>query len=185
MALVLDCTRADREPVEGSGIISRLTIFPDGTLAWPWLRPAFEFRGGAAADPPAIDIGHDLLNIERAPAEPARISVCRQSPEDAGYREVFVSIDDEPVAVMEYGQTCTFEVKPGPHTVCAHNTLIWKTHQVVLRPGEHAKFIAINKTGRISFGLLFMLGAFPVYLTFEREVDSVTTDRLLPRRAGE
>ena len=37
----------------------------------------------------------------------------------------------------------------------------------------------------LAVGLLFMLGAFPVYLTFEREVDSVTTDRLLPRRAGE
>lgn len=164
-----------------------MTIFPDGTLAWPWSRPAFELRGGAAAEPPAIDIGHDLLNIERAPAEPARITVCRQSPEDAGYREVFVSIDDESVAVMEYGQTCTFEVKPGPHTVCAHNTLIWKTHQIVLRPGEHAKFIAINTTGRISFGLLFMLGAFPVYLTFEREVEKtpLPTDKLLPRHAGE
>jgi len=40
---------------------------------------------------------------------------------------------------------------------------------VVLRPGEHTKFTAINRTGTISFGLLFMLGAFPLYLTFERE----------------
>jgi len=43
----------------------------------------------------------------------------------------------------------------------------------VLRPGEHAKFIAINRTGRISFGLLFMLGAFPLYLTFERETEKL------------
>ena len=50
-----------------------------------------------------------------------------------------------------------------------HNTLFWKTLQIVLRPGEHAKLTAINRTGRISFGLLFMLGAFPLYLTFERE----------------
>ena len=147
-----------------------MTGFPDGTLAWP-TPPFFELRGGAAAEPPAIDIGADLLDIERAPAEPARITICRESPEDAGFREVFVSIDGESVAMMEYGETCTFEVKPGPHRVRAQNTLFWRTHHIVLRPGEHAKFIAINRTGTISFGLLFMLGAFPLYLTFEREVE--------------
>jgi hypothetical protein len=82
-----------------------LTGFPDGTLAWP-THPFFELRGGAAAEPPAIDIGADLLDIERAPAEPARITICRESPEDAGFREVFVSIDGESVAMMEYGETC-------------------------------------------------------------------------------
>jgi len=148
-----------------------LRIFSDGTAAWPRLRPAFAFRSGATVEPPAIDIGADVLNIERTPAEPARITICRQSREDAGYREVFVSIDGESVAIMQFGETCTFEVKPGPHKLRAHNTLFWKTHHIVLRPGEHAKFIAINKTGRISFGLLFMLGAFPLYLTFEREFE--------------
>jgi hypothetical protein len=44
-----------------------------------------------------------------------------------------------------------------------HNTLFWKTLQIALRPGEHAKLTAINRTGRISFGLFFMLGAFPLY----------------------
>jgi hypothetical protein len=148
-----------------------LRIFSDGTAAWPRRRPAFEFRSGATVEPPAIDIGADVLNIERTPAEPARITICRQSQEDAGYREVFVSIDGESVAIMQFGETCTFEVKPGPHRLRAHNTLFWKTHHIVLRPGEHATFIAINKTGTISFGLLFMLGAFPLYLTFERECE--------------
>ena len=157
-----------------SGIISRLTIFPNGTLAWPrWWRPAFELRGGATVEPPSIDIGSDILNIERRPAEPARITICRQSPEDAGYREVFVSLDGESLAMLEAGDTFTSEVKPGPHKLRAHNTMFWKTLHIVLRPGEHAKFIAINKTGPISFGLLFMLGAFPLYLTFEREVEKI------------
>jgi hypothetical protein len=143
---------------------------PDGTLAWPTLpQPRFELRGGAVAEPPAIDVGADILNIERRPAEPARISVCRQSPQDAGFREIFVSVDGEQVAILEFGDSYTAEIKPGPHRLRAHNTLFWKTHQLVLRPGEHAKFTAINRTGTISFGLLFMLGAFPLYLTFERE----------------
>lgn len=40
---------------------------------------------------------------------------------------------------------------------------------VVLRPGEHVRFRAMNRAGWGTFGLLVMLGAFPVYLTFERE----------------
>ena len=145
---------------------------PNGTVAWPaQLIPNYELRGGAVADPPAIDIGADILSIERRPAEPARITVSRQSPEDAGYREIFVSIDGEQAAILEFGDSYTAEIKPGPHRLRAHNTLFWKTHHVVLRPGEHAKFTAINRTGTISFGLLFMLGAFPVYLTFEREYE--------------
>ena len=159
-------------------------FFPDGTLAWPAvLRPWLELRGNAVAEPPSIDIGADVLNIERRPAEPARITICRESPQDAGDREIFVSIDGEQVAMLQYGDTYTAEIKPGPHRLRAHNTLFWKTRQIVLRPGEHAKFTAINRTGTISFGLLFMLGAFPLYLTFERETETVPTGKLLPRRA--
>ena len=161
-----------------------MNFSPDGTLAWPAIfSPRFELRGNAVAEPPAIDIGSDVLNIERRPAEPARITICRESPQDAGYREIFVSIDGEQVAILEYGDTYTAEIKPGPHRLRAHNTLFWKTHHIVLHPGEHAKFIAINRTGTISFGLLFMLGAFPLYLTFERETETVPTGKLLPRRA--
>jgi hypothetical protein len=149
--------------------------FPDGSLAWPLL-----LRGGATVEPPSIDIGADILEIERRPAEPSRITICRQSPEDAGYREVYVSLDGEQIAMLQYGDTFTCEVKPGPHKLRAHNTLFWKTHQLVLRPGEHAKFVAINRTGTISFGLLFMLGAFPLYLTFEREAEPAPAPGLAP-----
>ena len=164
-----------------------MKFYPDGSLAWPeLLRPRFELRGGAVAEPLALDIGADVLNTERRPAEPARITICRQSPQDAGYREIFVSIDGEQVAMLEYGETYTVEIKPGPHRLRAHNTLFRKTRQIALRPGEHARFTAINRTGAISFGLLFMLGAFPLYLTFERDAEKSLglTDRLLPRRAS-
>jgi hypothetical protein len=165
-------------------IILDVKFFPDGTLAWPeLLSPRLELRGNAVAEPPATDIGADILNTERRPAEPARITICRQSPQDAGYREIFVSIDGEQVAMLEYGESYSAETKPGPHRLRAHNTLFRKTHQIVLRPGEHARFTAINRTGSISFGLLFMLGAFPLYLTFERASEPLVTDTLLPRRA--
>lgn len=139
-------------------------VFPDGSIGWPLL-----LRGGATVEPPSIDIGADILDIERRPAEPSRITVCRQSPEDAGYREVFVSLDGEQVAMLQYGDTFTFEVKPGPHKLRAHNTLFWKTIDLVLKPGEHARFIAINRAGWGTFGFMTFLGASPLYLTFERQ----------------
>jgi hypothetical protein len=160
------------QPVHARNNPCAVKFFPDGTLAWPdILIPRFQLRGEGVAEPPAIDIGADILNIERRPAEPARITICRQSPQDAGYREIFVSIDGEQVAILQYGDTYTGEITSGPHRLRAHNTLFWKTHHIVLRPGERAKFTAINRTGTISFGLLFMLGAFPLYLTFERELE--------------
>ena len=107
----------------------------------------------------------------------ARITIRRTSPEDAGFREVFVSLDGEQIAILRHGESFTLEVAPGPHRLRAHNTLFWKTYDLVLKPGEHARFTAINKSGWGTFSLLFLLGAMPVYLTFERETGSVETAR--------
>lgn len=98
----------------------------------------------------------------------ARITVSRESPEDVGFREVFLSLDGKELAILRHGESVTTEVTPGAHTVKAHNTLFRKTHDLVLKPGEHARFVAINRAGWGTFGMLFILGAMPVYLTFER-----------------
>ena len=70
----------------------------------------------------------------------ACITVRRQSPDDAGVREIYVSVDGEQIAVPKNGQDVTHELPAGPHRLRAHNTLFWKTHDVVLQPGEHARF---------------------------------------------
>lgn len=98
----------------------------------------------------------------------ARITISRQSPDDVGFREIFVSIDGDPVGILRHGESLSTEVPSGPHRIRAHNTLFWKTHDIVVRPGEHVRFIAINRAGWGTFGMLFVLGAMPVYLTFER-----------------
>lgn len=102
----------------------------------------------------------------------ATVTVSRQSPQDCGIREIFVSVDGEEFAILGNGETVTKEIPAGPHRIRAHNTLFWKTHDVVLQPGEHARFTAINKAGWGSFGFLMVLGASPLYLTFEREESS-------------
>lgn len=99
----------------------------------------------------------------------ACITVTRQSADDAGVREIYVSVDGEEIAVLKNGQAVTHELPAGPHRLRAHNTLFWKTHDLVLKPGEHAKFVAINKAGFGTFGFMTFLGASPLYLTFERD----------------
>ena len=99
----------------------------------------------------------------------ATITIARQSPADVPFREIFVSVDGEQIAILAHGEKVTHELPAGPHRVRAHNTLFWKTHDIVLQPGEHARFVAINRAGWGSFGWLMILGAAPLYLTFERE----------------
>jgi hypothetical protein len=105
------------------------------------------------------------------------ITVTRQSANDVGFREIFVSIDGEQIAILRHGEAVTHEITPGAHRVRAHNTLFWKTHELVVKPGEHIRFVAINRAGFGTFGLLFIIGAMPVYLTFERSTgDSIRRD---------
>jgi hypothetical protein len=107
---------------------------------------------------------------ETAEVPPARITVMRKPPKDVRDRQVVVSLDGAPLATLLYGQTVTREVDPGPHRLRAHNTLFWKTQDVDLQPGEHVRFIAVNRAGVGTYSMLGLFGAGPLYLTFEREL---------------
>lgn len=110
----------------------------------------------------------DQLRADQRTNDVAIITITRQSPQDVAFREIFVSVDGEQIAILSHGETVTHELPAGPHRLRAHNTLFWKTHDIVLQPGEHARFVAINRAGWGSFGWLMILGAAPLYLTFER-----------------
>jgi hypothetical protein len=119
--------------------------------------------------------GSDIANLGRGALadagvirEDATITVTRQSPDDAGFREIFISLDGERLGMLRHGESLTADVPSGLHSIRAHNTLFWKTHRIDLKPGEHARFVAVNRAGWGTFGMLFLLGAMPVYLTFER-----------------
>ena len=129
----------------------------------------FELRDTIAVPlPPGQRIGSDLARVLRRTPDLASITVSRESNEDVGFREVFVQVDGKDVGMLRYGDSLSHELPAGPHRIRAHNTLFWKTHDVVLRPGEHARFVAVNRAGWGTFGMLMFLGAAPVYLTFER-----------------
>lgn len=143
-------------------------------LEAPFLLRRDAGRAGAAQS------GRDALAAAGVIPDEARITVTRTSPEDVGFREIFVSLDGEQIGVLQHGQSVTVEVPSGPHQLRAHNTLFWKTHQLVLHPGEHARFRAVNRAGWGTFGMLFIIGAMPVYLTFERISDAATPDQNTP-----
>ena len=100
--------------------------------------------------------------------EHAAVTVTRTSADDVGFREVFVSLDGEEIAILHSGETVTRAVAPGAHEIRAHNTLFRKREPFELTAGETATFLVINKAGRGTFSILSLLGAGPIYLTLQR-----------------
>lgn len=99
----------------------------------------------------------------------ARITVSRQSTDDMGQREIFVSLDGKELAILRHGETVTRDVAPGSHQLRAHNTLFRKVIDLDLAAGEEARLRVVNKAGWGTYGLASVLGAGPIYLVFERE----------------
>jgi len=100
--------------------------------------------------------------------EQSHITVTRTSPDDVGLREIYVDLDGERLTILQHGDSVTRQIPPGRHRIRVHNTLFWKTVDVVLQPDEHASFSAVNRPGWGTYSVLALLGAGPLYLTFER-----------------
>ena len=100
---------------------------------------------------------------------PSTITVTRRSPKDVRQRQIYISLDGNEFAELFYGQQVTRDVPPGPHRLRANNTLVWKTLECQLRPGEHLRFTVVNRAGFGTYALLGTLGTGPIYLTFEPE----------------
>ena len=122
-------------------------------------------------EPTKQDIDDIVRDLERS--WKAVITVRRQSKEDVGYREIYVSLDGVSLGILRHGDVITRETTPGAHRLQAHNTLFWKTLEFTLGVDEHASFIAVNRAGFGTYSVLAFfigfLGAGPFYLTFERE----------------
>jgi hypothetical protein len=113
--------------------------------------------GDAAGQSPWLDDRH-----------PASVTVTRTSESDFKSRQLIVWIDGLRIATLLWGDSITTELPPGRHRVRVSNTLVWKTLDFDLRPGEQAFFEAINRTGVGSYLMLLALGAGPLYVTLKR-----------------
>jgi hypothetical protein len=103
-----------------------------------------------------------------SPPPTASLTVTRTSSEDAGHRQVEVSLDGEPWVTLLHGQSATREVAPGRHVLKANNTLMKRTVDVDVGAGEHATFRVTNLPGP-GMWLFMMLGTPLLRLTLERE----------------
>ena len=93
--------------------------------------------------------------FDRDERMPAAVTVTRTSEEDVKIRQMVPSIDGITLTTLLWGDSITCELEPGRHRLRVHNTLVWKTVDFRLAPGEQAFFEVVNRTG---FGTLAMTG---------------------------
>lgn len=99
---------------------------------------------------------------------PTSVTITRTSERDFKSRQLVISVDGRHRATLMWGESVTWELEPGPHHLRVHNTLVWKTVNFALGPGEQAFFEAINHAGPGTYLMLMTLGAGPLYVTVRR-----------------
>ena len=67
-----------------------------------------------------------------------------------------------------FGEAMRRDVAPGPHTLRVSNTLVWKTVTFDVKPSEQVRFEAINRVGKLTYPMLVIFGAGPLYVTVQR-----------------
>lgn len=119
--------------------------------------------------PPVTDLPASRLDDDGFPVlRPTRLTIHRNSPLDARDRQIIVSLDGKKLVTLLFGQRHTCEIAPGPHTLRANNTLVWKTVRFDAAPGDDVHFTCTNRAPGSLFYLLFLFGVGPMYVTLER-----------------
>lgn len=131
-----------------------------------------------APQPTADDLDRMMESVRRGWT--ATLTVRRQTPDDIGYREVYVKLDGRRIGMLTYGSTLTENIEPGRHTLQVDNTLFKKTTEFVAGVDDHVMFKTANLAGWGTYSawalLIGFLGAGPFYLMLEREAAPVPKD---------
>lgn len=99
---------------------------------------------------------------------PASVTIERRSADDFKQRQLVVWLDGERLGDLMFGDAFRRDVHPGPHKLRVSNTLVWKTIDFEVKPGEQVRFEAINRPGRVTYPMLVILGVGPLYVTVRR-----------------
>lgn len=99
---------------------------------------------------------------------PTSLTITRTSEEDWKTRQLVVSIDGRRMGELLWGDSVSCELEPGPHRLRVHNTLMWRTIDFVVAPGEQVFYEAINYASASTFFLLPLFGIAPLYLELRR-----------------
>lgn len=102
----------------------------------------------------------------------SRVTIIRTSPDDIKQRQIIVKLDGKRLGELMHGDEISRAVEPGRHRVQVDNTWNWKTVDLNLAPGEHARFQTVNRSGRFTWFLVGTLGVGPMYVSIERINDS-------------
>ena len=116
--------------------------------------------------PPLLDDVDQFF--ERDDLFPAAVTITRTSEEDFQSRQLVASLDGRRLGTLLWGDSITCHPEPGPHTLRVHNTLVWKTVQFSLAPGEQVYFEAVNRRGRGTLAMTVLFGIGPLYVTLQR-----------------
>lgn len=102
-------------------------------------------------------------------ASPAQITVFRPGPGTLSDNyPITISLDGEIVARLMAGRSTTLELAPGHHRLRAHNTLMWKTVEFEVEPGEHVRFVASNRSGALTT-IMAIIGTGWFYVDLTQE----------------
>jgi hypothetical protein len=99
---------------------------------------------------------------------PSSVTVTRTAEDDCQTRQLIVSIDGRKVATLLYGDSIRCDLEPGRHCLRIYNTLVWKTVEFTLAPGEQVFFEAVNRAGTSTYLAVAFLGVGPLYVTVRR-----------------
>jgi hypothetical protein len=101
--------------------------------------------------------------------QPASVTIARTSEEDFKQRQLIVWLDGERLGDLLFGDTFKRDVRPGPHKLRVSNTLLWKTVEFDVKPGEQVLWEAINRAGRLTYPMMVIVGVGPLYVTLRRK----------------
>ena len=99
---------------------------------------------------------------------PSSVTVSRTSDEDFKQRQLVIWIDGEKLGDLMFGHAFSRDVAPGRHTLRVSNTLVWKTVTFDVKPSEQVRFEVVNRPGKLTYPMLVLLGAGPLYVTVKR-----------------
>lgn len=117
----------------------------------------------------AVGVQDALFDLNRiSQLFPAAVTITRTAQDDFGSRQLVASIDGEHVGTLLWGDSITRELPPGRHRLRVHNTLVWKTLEFTLGPGEQVFFEVVNRAGRGTWLCMLLMGVGPLYVTIRR-----------------
>lgn len=136
-----------------------------------WLQPQLQplwLRATTSPEDVGVGSGTGVAALV-TPHGPAMLTVRRTAVDDVQDRQVYLSLDGEEWGTLYYGHELTCEIAPGRHRLKANNTLVRRTVEFDVTPGEHVRYQCINRAHWTAMLFMAFLGAAVLTVTLVRE----------------